>query len=131
MLFGSNLEVTTIQHWNDFAKPTWRIHRYFSRFLKCSRHWVIHIESMSSFWRGFAFYNLWNIDELSTWNFIVEIVLIARYVQSNIFLVFKINELLTVSNCIFPAIFYQGDIVLLQVLLRYQYRKGLRISSRV
>ena len=44
----------------------------FRRFWKSSWRRVIHIKSMSSFPRGFVFYNRWNIEELLTWNFNVE-----------------------------------------------------------
>ena len=44
----------------------------FYRFWKSNRRWVIQVESMSFFWRGYAFHNRQSIDRMLMWYFNVE-----------------------------------------------------------
>ena len=44
----------------------------FHRFWKSNRRWVIQVESMSFFWRGYAFHNRQSIDRMLMWYFNVE-----------------------------------------------------------
>ena len=44
----------------------------FHRFWKSNRRWVIQVESMSFFWRGYTFHNGQSIDRMLMWYFNVE-----------------------------------------------------------
>ena len=62
----------SIRDQNNIGKNHVESSPIFHRFWKSTRRRVIHVESMSFFPCGFAFYNRWNADELSTWKFDVE-----------------------------------------------------------
>ena len=71
-------EVTSIRRRNNVEKSTWGTHRYFVDFES-----QIYVEISTSnrcqkFPLGFTFQNRCNFDELSTWNFDVESMVIRR-----------------------------------------------------
>ena len=72
--FRSCVDLTLKQHRKIHVEKS----SIFHRFWKSNRREVIHVESMSSFSREFAFHNWWNIIELSSWNFDIKLMSYRR-----------------------------------------------------